>query len=141
MKRIVLKVVAMVLALVLVGLVGFILGERSKAWHAAVAAHHADVRRCLKLGEEVNKRVNLAWRNHISLDGFTDEFGKAEPIELLKYPDAGDRTTHVWVHADSYRVFYLEFVDNVLTGYDSGFGVDDIQPHLPSITSRIKQLF
>jgi hypothetical protein len=138
MKPIVLIIIGMLVGLLPAGIAGFAMGQRQSRRQAGVSAHHAEVRHCLKLGEEVKKRVNLAWRNRIRLEDFKEEFGPVEPVDRNKYPDAEQSSTHVYMHQDSYRVFYLSFENDVLTGYNSTFGVDDIRIHLPSIESRTK---
>lgn len=131
MKQIVLIIIGVLVCLT-AGIGGFAMGQRQSRWSAAVAAHHAQVQSCLVLGEEVKNRVNLAWRNRMGIEDFKELFGPVEAVDRQKYPDAEERMTHVYVHRESYRVFYLEFANEGLSGYDSSFGVDDIQPHLPS---------
>jgi hypothetical protein len=120
-------------------------GERANRWLYAVEAHHTDVRHGLRLGEEVSKRVQLAAKNHISQVDFEKEFGPLMPIDpdidVKKfYPDARRDSTHMFLHRDSFRMFYLRFEGGVLLGYNSSFGVDDVQDNLPTIEERMSKL-
>jgi hypothetical protein len=120
-------------------------GERANRWRYAVKAHHTDVRHGLRLGEEVDKRVELATKNHISHVDFEKKFGPLTPIDQdidvkKLYPDARSDSTHIFLHRDSFRMFYLRFKEGVLLGYNSGFGVDDVQDNLPTIEERMSKL-
>lgn len=119
-------------------------GERANRWRYAVEAHHTDVRHGLRLGEEVNKRVQLALKTHISQVDFEKDFGSLTPIEhddVKKfYPDARRDSTHMFLHRGSFCMFYLRFEEGVLLGYNSHFGVDDVQDNLPTIEERMSKL-
>ena len=129
---------------VLVGIVIFILGGEmaieKRLRQDAVKMHHLEVDNCLELGQEVNKRIQMAFQAHMSLEEFENQFGNVEPIEQGAYPEAKENRTHVYVHEPSHRVFFLRFENEILQGYTSNFSVDDIQPHLPSIEERIEAL-
>lgn len=114
-------------------------------WRCAVACHHADVQHGLRLGKEVEKRVSLAWKSRLPLVDFEKEFGSVTPLapavdRKKVYPDADDNNTHMFRHDDSFRVFYLTFHEGVLTGYNSHFGVDNIQDNLPTIEARMSKI-
>jgi hypothetical protein len=133
-----------VLSLILL-LCGFYTGWRkgrsSQAWHDAVRTHHIAVNNCLKLGEEVCNRAVMATKNNISLADFESEFGPVTSINPKEeHPDSAKDATHVYVHQESYRTFYLRFEDGVLVLCGSNHGVDDVHPHLPSIEDRISEM-
>ena len=116
-------------------------GRRSQAWGDAVRAHHTAVKNCLKLGEEVCNRVVMATKKTISLADFENEFGPVTRINPEEeHPDSAKDATHTYVHKESYRIFYLRFEDGILVTCGSSHGVDDIQPHLPSIDDRISKM-
>jgi hypothetical protein len=127
--------------LILVATCSFVLGTHTgtnrQAWRSAVAAHHEAVDHCRALGEEVNKRVRMAWRARMSITEFEDEFGRPVPVDRGSFPEVTKDTTHAYTHEPSHRTFYLRFQDGVLLGANSSHGADDIQPHLPSIEERM----
>jgi len=135
----------LMLVLLLAVVAAYKFGERANRWRYAVEAHHADVRHGLRLGEEVNKRVQLAWKNHISQVDFEKEFGSLTSIDRDKdvkklHPDASPDMTHMFLHRDSFCRFYLRFEEGVLLGYSCHFGVDDVQDNLPTIEERMSKL-
>jgi hypothetical protein len=120
---------------------GWRTGRSSQAWDDAVRAHHTAINDCLKLGEEVCNRAVMATKHNISLADFESEFGPATSINPEEeHPDSPKDATHVYVHKESYRIFYLRFEDGILVTCGSNHGVDDVQPHLPSIDDRISEM-
>jgi len=140
------KTVTWIIALsIILALCGFYVGWRmvssSQAWHDAVRAHHTAVDNCLKLGEEVCHRVVMASKHGISITDFESQFGPVSSINPEeKHSDCAKDATHVYVHRESYRTFYLRFEDGVLVGFGSRYGVDDVQPHLPTIEERCSKM-
>ena len=120
---------------------GWRMGRSSQAWYDAVLAHHTAVNNCLELGDEVCSRVIMATKDNMSIDEFESEFGPVTSINPEEeYPDSAKDATHVYVHQTSYRTFYLRFKAGALVEHGSTHGVDDVQPHLPSIEERIAQM-
>ena len=135
------RILVVLVAFMLVAASSFVLGKHIGAerqtWRSAVAAHRTAVDYCLALGEEVNKRITMAWRAQIPIAEFENQFGKAVPVDQGTFPEAKDDSTHVYTHEPSHRVFYLRFEHGVLVGVSSSHGSDDIQPHLPSIEEQL----
>ena len=83
----------------------------------------------------------MATKNSISMADFEHEFGPVTRINPEEeHSDSAKDATHVYVHKESYRIFYLRFEDDVLVTCVSNHGVDDVQPHLPSIDDRISEM-
>lgn len=120
---------------------GWRMGRSSQARYDAVLAHHTAVNNCLELGDEVCSRVIMATKDNMSIADFESEFGPVTSLDPGQiFPDSAKDATHVYVHQASYRTFYLRFKAGALVGHGSNHGVDDVQPHLPSIEERIAQM-
>jgi hypothetical protein len=128
-------------AMIVVAVCSFLLGRHmgmsKEAWRSAYSAHHSDVEHCLALGAEVNKRVKMAWLTHMPLETFKEEFGNVIPIDRAKFPGASEDATHVYMHEQSHRTFYLRFEAGALLGFASNHSPDDIQPYPPAIDERL----
>jgi hypothetical protein len=88
--------------------------------------------------------VQSARTGGISISDFERKFG---PVTIFNpetdrispaYPSMD--TTHVYVHPESSRTFYLCFSNGALLGYESAYGIEDAVAHLPSIDERISQM-
>ena len=107
----------------------------------AIAAHHADVAKCLELGGKMDDRILEARRGTgITRAEFAKQFGEISACSPQTHVEAPPDTTHVFTHEPSHRMFYLRFNGDVLARISSTHGPDDIQPHLPSIEQRIAQM-
>ena len=138
-KRTTGTIVLLLILLLCVFYAGWRAGRSSQARYDAILAHHAAIKSCLKLGEEVCSRAVMATKNSISLTDFENEFGPVARINLEEHPDVATGVTHVYVHKESCRTFYLRFDDGLLVRCESGHSGDDIRPHLPSIDDRVKE--
>ena len=94
-----LLILLVLVVLILVPACSFVLGKdigaRRQTWRSAVAAHHVAVDHCRALGEEVNKRIKMAWRAQIPIAEFENRFGRAVPVDQGTFPEAKEDTTHV----------------------------------------------
>jgi hypothetical protein len=134
-KALVLPVV--VLAVFLGCVLAYSYGTRRQLRSDAIAAHHTAVQHHLALGRELNRAIRLAHVNLVSEAKFIELFGRISLLDRKRWPSAQEGDTHVYLHEKSYRVYFLRFNNGILMGAHSRFGVDDIQPNLPTIEARM----
>ena len=77
------------------------------------------------LGQEVNKRVQMALMAGLTLGEFAKAFGSPAELNGPKDPKHADMT-HSLFHEKSQETFYLRFLDGRLVGYRSNHALSDI---------------
>lgn len=89
--------------------------------------HERDVKlkATCEFGEEVNRRVQMAFMAGVTFDKFSNEFGAPVELEEARDPKHADMT-HSLLHEKSQRTYYLRFADGKLMGFRSNYGYDDI---------------
>ena len=137
---------AVAMVSMIAGVCAYQMGKRSgrsqQAYHDAVLAHRSELERCRELGREVTTRLITVGRlRDLSVADFEERFGPLVEIDSKrKRPDSPKGATHLWVHPESHRSFYLFFKDGVLAKHSSSHGDGDIAPHLPLIEERLEKL-
>ena len=116
-------------------------GRGFQARYDAILAHHAAVKNCMRLGEEVSNRIAMACRRNISIADFENDFGSVTSIDpAAEYPYSVNDATHFYMHPESYCTYYLHFRDGALIHMGANLSPDGIRPHLPSIEERISRI-
>jgi hypothetical protein len=89
--------------------------------------HERDVKlkATAELGQEVNRRVQMAFMAGVTFDRFSKEFGAPVELKDARDPRYADMT-HSLFHEKSQRTYYLRFADGKLMGFRSNYGFDDI---------------
>jgi len=112
------------------------LGESKADRWAGRRERHAKVIHRLRLAREVSRAVKVAVTKRVSKEEFEELFGRIEPIDPSKHPEAQERDTHVCFHSESQRTFYLCLTDGGLIGYHSTDGPDDVGIPVPAVAGR-----
>jgi hypothetical protein len=94
---------------------------------ARIAERNRKIESIEALGWEVTARVQMAFRQDMSIDEFEEEFGPLSPLTGRSERGLEDKT-HIYVHEPSQRGFHLRFEDGVLMGFEFSQGSDDIDP-------------
>lgn len=78
-----------------------------------------------ELGSEAADRLRMAFRAHVTVEVFEEDFGPITELTDVRDPKDGE-TRYSYVHDGSQRTFHLRFRDGRLVGAGSGPGTDDI---------------
>jgi hypothetical protein len=78
-----------------------------------------------ELGEEVNERVQMAFKAGLTFREFAKAFGPPGELNEVTDPKRAGMT-HFLFHKKSQRTFYLRFLDGRLVGFESNGGISDI---------------
>ncbi len=78
-----------------------------------------------ELGREVNDRIRMSWKGNITIDEFQKDFGPLSDLEGVTDPKYANMT-HLFLHKESQRTFFLRFEDGLLMGSQSNHGSGDI---------------
>lgn len=89
--------------------------------------HERDLKQkaAVELGEEVTKRVQMALQAGLNLEGFARAFGMPAELKGAMDPKHADMT-HFLFHEKSQQMFYLQFLDGRLVGFQSNHGASDV---------------
>jgi len=84
-----------------------------------------EIRAAREFSYDINERVMLAARRHISMAEFQETVG---PVSELHTEDPRlAQMTHSFYHKPSQRTCYLRFEDGMLMGHSSGWSSSDVQ--------------
>lgn len=78
-----------------------------------------------ELGREVNDRMGVSMKAHITLNEFKKNFGPVSRLEGVTDSKYAEKT-HLFFHEKSQRKFYLRFENGLFVGYGSSHGNHDI---------------
>ena len=89
--------------------------------------HERDLKQeaAVELGQEVTKRVQMAFQAGLTLDEFARAFGMPAELKGLMDPKHANMT-HSLFHKKSQETFYLQFLDGRLRGFQSNHAPSDV---------------
>ncbi len=116
-------VLAVVMALVL-GLTAY-KAEQNAVRRARFRERDLKLAAACELGQEVNKRVQMAFNAGTTFDEFAEAFGSPVKLDQARDPKYADMT-HSLFHEQSQHTFYLRFADGRLRGFRSNHGFGDV---------------